>query len=147
MRMAGGQMAALADRIEDMIKTRPWVKFHGMVTKRELMAHFQQASVWIYPANFIETFCITAWEALAAGVWPIVRDMGALKYTMKDAIAKGMCEVLDTDCETDAEVQVWAERVVEAVKERKYKRVNVNAHDLSWAKVADAFIKEMGLSA
>ncbi len=145
MRMNGGAMAQLADRIEKMISERPWVKYHGMVTKKELMTHFKESSTWIYPANFIETYCITAIEALVAGVYPIVRDMGALKYTMKEAIAKDMCEVLNVDCETEAEVGIWANRVVEAVIDQKFKKVSVKAEDYSWDKVADKFIEELGL--
>jgi len=135
-----------ADTIEKMIAERPWVKYHGFVNKKTLMQHFQEAAVWVYPANFIETYCITAIEALVAKAYPIVRDMGALKYTMQEAIAKGMCDVIDTDCETDAEVAIWANRVVEAVLDEKWRKVHINPDDYSWGKVADKFIEELGLN-
>lgn len=135
-----------ADQIENKIKENDFVIYHGMVTKTVLMEHFQQASVWLYPADFIETYCITAIEALCAGVWPIVRDMGALKYTMKEAIAGGMCDVLSSDAKTEASVGLWANTLVKAIIDQKFRTVKVNPQDYSWEKVADFFIKEMGLS-
>ena len=148
MRASGHQAwIKQADDIEKMIAERPWVKYHGFVNKKSLMQHFQEAAVWVYPANFIETYCITAIEALVAKAYPIVRDMGALKYTMKEAIAHGMCDVLETDCETDAEVAIWANRVVEAVMDEKWRKVHINPDDYSWGKVADRFIEELGLGA
>jgi glycosyltransferase involved in cell wall biosynthesis len=143
--MRKGGLAEMADMIEGMIKERPWVKHHGFVNKATLMKHFREAGTWIYPANFIETYCITAIEALCSGTFPIVRDMGALKYTMKEAIEKGMCEVLSVDCETEAEVGIWANCLVDAILDRKWERVQINKHDYTWEKVADAFIKEMNL--
>lgn len=146
MRKSGQpQWIKQADDIEAMIAERPWVHYHGFVNKQTLMRHFQESAVWIYPANFIETYCITAIEALAAGAYPIVRDMGALKYTMKEAIEKDMCEFVSTDCETDAEVGIWANRVVEAVIERKWERVKIDKQDYTWGKVADRFIEELNL--
>jgi glycosyltransferase involved in cell wall biosynthesis len=143
--MKKGGLKDMAEMIERMIAERPYVKHHGFVNKRELMAHFQTAGVWVYPANFIETYCITAIEALCAGTWPIVRDMGALKYTMKEAIEKGMCEVLHTDCESEAEVAIWAHHVVEAIIDQKWKRVSIDPKNYSWGLVADAMLKEFGL--
>lgn len=143
--MKKGGLKDMAEMIEGMIAERPWVKHHGFVNKKELMLHFQEAGVWVYPANFIETYCITAIEALCAGAWPIVRDMGALKYTMKEAIAKDMCEVLHTDCENDAEVGIWAHHVVEAIIDQKWKRVKISAENYSWERVADRMLEEFGL--
>ena len=34
-----------------------------------------------YPSTFAETFCITLLDALAAGLEPIITDLGALKET------------------------------------------------------------------
>lgn len=147
MRASGQpQWIKQADDIEKMISERPWVKYHGFVNKKELMRHFKEASVWVYPANFIETYCITAIEALVAKAYPIVRDMGALKYTMREAIERGQCDVIDTDCETEAEVGIWANRVVEAIIDEKWRHVDIDPENYTWGKVADKFIQELGLS-
>lgn len=143
--MKKGGLKDLAEKIEAMIAERPWVKHHGFVNKKSLMQHFKEAGCWIYPANFIETYCITAIEALCAGAYPIVRDMGALKYTMKEAIEGGMCDVMSVDCETEAEVGIWANRLVDAILERKWQKVALNVHNYSWERAADRFIEELKL--
>lgn len=136
-----------ADQIEAKIKEHSdFVVYHGMVTKKVLMKHFKEAAVWLYPADFIESYCITAIEALCAGVWPIVRDMGALKYTMKEAIQKGMCDILTAEVKDEASVGLWANALVEAIVDQKFKKVKVNTGDYSWERVADFFIKEFSLS-
>lgn len=134
-----------ADRIEAKILDNPFVISHGLVTKRVLMKHFKEAAVWLYPNDFIESFCITAIEALCAGTWPIVRDMGALKYTLKEAIEKGMCDLLTVEVIDDASIGLWANTLVEAILEKKWERVKVEPENYSWEKVADLFIKEMAL--
>lgn len=135
-----------ADQIENKIKEHDFVVYHGMVNKQVLMRHFKEAAVWLYPADFIETYCITAIEALCAGAWPIVRDMGALKYTMKEAIAKNMCDVLTAEVKDEATTGIWANALVEAILDRKFERVKVEPESYSWERVADFFIKELGLS-
>ena len=76
----------------------------------------------------------------------LFRSVSQSRYTRQEAIAKGMCDVIDTDCETDAEVAIWANRVVEAVLDEKWRKVHINPDDYSWGKVADKFIEELGLN-
>ncbi len=134
-----------ANAIEQKIKDNDFVVYHGMVPKKTLMKHFFESAVWLYPADFIESYCITAIEALACGTWPIVRDMGALKYTMKEAIEKNMCDVLTAEVKDEASVLTWAKALVSAIEEKKYERVMIERSDYSWERVADLFIKEMSL--
>lgn len=134
-----------ADALEAKIKENSFVTAHGLVTKEVLMGHFKEAGTWLYPADFIETYCITAIEALCAKTWPIVRDMGALKYTMKEAIEKGMCDVLHSEVCNDAAVTEWAEKLLEAIKERKWEKIDIKPENYSWEKVADFFIEELNL--
>lgn len=143
MRKAG--QGGWADSLETKIKENNFVTHHGLVTKRTLMQHFKEAGVWLYPADFIETFCITAIESLCAGTWGIVRRMGALPYTLSDAIEKGMVEMLDTEVSDESSTLLWAERLVDAIKEKKWERVKVDPETHSWARVADLFIKEFSL--
>lgn len=141
MRKSG--LGAWADEIEAKVKENAdFVTMHGNVSKRVLVKHFKEAAVWLYPADFIETYCITAIEALCAGAWPIVRDMGALKYTMKEAIQKGMCDILMPEAVGEANIGIWANALVEAIVDRKWRKVDIAPNDYSWERVADFFIKE-----
>ncbi len=135
-----------ADRIEKKIKDNDFVIYHGNVSKQVLMKHFLEASVWLYPADFIETYCITAIEALCAGVWPIVRAMGALPFTMSRAISDGMCDMLDVEVKDEASTGLWANALVEAIIGAKWEKVKVDPETYSWERVADLFIKEMELT-
>jgi glycosyltransferase involved in cell wall biosynthesis len=134
-----------ADSIEKKIKENDFVEHHGKVSKKTLVKHFKEAAVWLYPADFIETYCITAIEALCAGTWPIVRPMGALPYTLKDAISKDMCDLVNFEANTEANVGIWANVLTEAIIDKKWRRVDVSPADYSWEKVGDFFIKEMEL--
>lgn len=146
--MRKGGLNDWADSIEKKIKDNSdFVVHHGMVNKSVLMKHFKEAGVWLYPADFIETYCITAIEALCAGTWGIVRSMGALPYTLKEAIEKGMVDMTDVEAVGDASVGIWANLLHKAILEKKWERVKVDPQDYSWEKVADFFIKELNLEA
>lgn len=141
-KMGAGQWA---DEIEAKIRDNPFVIAHGLVTKKDLMEHFTEAGVWLYPADFIETYCITAIEALCAGTWGIVRSMGALPYTLADAIDKGMVQMTDVEATGEANIGLWANLLVEAILEKKWERVKTDPQMKSWEKVGDFFINEMSL--
>jgi tetratricopeptide (TPR) repeat protein len=133
------------DRIEKKIEDNPFVKMHGQVSKKVLMKHFKEAAVWLYPSDFIESFAITAIEAICAGAWPIVRRMGALPFTLGPAIEKGCCDMLSVEPCTEATVGIWANVLIEAVLDKKWEKVRFDPNDFSWEHVADWFIKEMSL--
>lgn len=145
--MRKGGMADWADRIQAKIDANPFVRMHGQVSKEILMRHFKEAAVWLYPADFIETYCITAIEALCAGTWPIVRSMGALPYTLKEAIEKDMCDFIDIEADGEASIGIWANSLVEAIVGQKWRKVKVDPEHYSWERVADHFIKEFDLGA
>jgi glycosyltransferase involved in cell wall biosynthesis len=137
-----------ADRIMKHIEDhKDFVVYHGNVQKKVLIKHFMEAAVWLYPADFIETYCITAIEAVCAGAYPLVRRMGALPYTLKDALQNGMATMLDIEAiEGDpATTGLWAHHLVECLLEKRWERVRIPAETKSWEKVADFFIKEMEL--
>lgn len=133
-----------ADRIDKKIKDNDFVVYHGMVNKKILMEHFRTSGVWLYVNDFIETFCITALEALYSGCWSLVRPMGAVSYTMKDAMDRGMCEMIDVEVVDDATAGIWANRLVEAIIEKKWLKVDMPM-EKTWEKVSEFFIEEMNL--
>ncbi len=134
-----------ADSIEAKIKENDFVTMHGQVSKESLMQHFKEAAVWLYPADFIETYCITAIESLCAGTWPIVRTMGALPYTLKEALDKDMCDMLNVEADTPANIAIWANCLMDAIIDKKWQRVSVDPESYSWEKVGDRFVQEMNL--
>ena len=136
MKKAG--MQPVVDKFESMIEdNKSFVKYHGNVDKRTLIEHFMQSAVWLYPANFIETFCITALEALASKCYPMVRRMGALNHTLHDAETKGQCWMTETDCNTIEEIEFWAENLVNAVVENRWKDVTLDIEKHSWKSVSE----------
>lgn len=138
-------ISAEIQRLEAMIAERPWVKFHGNVPQVALTQAFQAASVWLYPTNFLETFCITAIEALCSGVYPVVRKFGALPYTLKDA--HGQASVIDRDCETQEDFQHWAKVVICAMTAEWQRGVKVDPERYSWRRVAAEWTELLGLKA
>lgn len=58
------------------------VFLRGRIGQRDLAAEMQQARVWSYPTGFLETSCIGAMEARAAGLAIVTSDLGALAETV-----------------------------------------------------------------
>lgn len=139
-------LGALANELRAMIAERPWIKYHGNVRQDILAGEMMEAAVWLYAPNFIETFCITAIEALSAHCFPLVRSIGALKDTLKWADATGNAKLMSIDAETIEEKQKWADELCKVIEEKRWEKMNVNPHDFSWEKVADHFVEFMGLN-
>lgn len=136
---------AEADRWESIIREHEFVKYHGMVSKKELIRHFQEACVWLYPADFIETFCITALEAMAAHAYPVVRNMGALRNTLQYALEAGECEMLDVNASSEREHDIWAKVVSQVLREKRWEKMTAYPEMFSWEKAAEGFIELMEL--
>jgi glycosyltransferase involved in cell wall biosynthesis len=143
MRKAG--LEAEANRYDRMASSEPWIHSHGMVDKKTLIAHFKDAAVWLYPTDFLETFCITALEALCSGTYPLVRAIGALPYTLGDAEAAGMCKLMDRDALCPEDYEIWANELVSSIMEERWRLVNVDPDQYSWENVTKDFIKAMNL--
>lgn len=138
-------MTAEADELDGLVREHDWVHFHGFVSKEELVKQFKESAVWLYPADFIETSCITAMESLCAGTYPLVRNMGALRYTLGDAIEKDMCTILDTDPCDMKSYQEWADELVHTIEMGLWRNVNVDLNQYSWETVTKDYIQSMNL--
>lgn len=137
----------LYNELKAMFSERPWVKYHGGVDQDRLMSEMQDSAIWLYPTDFMETSCITALEMIGNGVYPIVRDYGALPYTLKEAHDSQMAEVHDMDCATEAEYEMWAMRVEKAISEKAWERVKINMDNYGWEKVAIQWLEDLPLMA
>lgn len=64
---------------------QPGVVFRGRVPLAELTKELLSSSLWAYPTHFHENFCISALEAMAAGVPVVTSDWAAMPSTVGDA--------------------------------------------------------------
>jgi len=61
------------------------VFYHGRIGQEQLAEEMLKSSLWVYPTDFEETFCITAIEAQAAGLPIIASNYAGLKTTVSDS--------------------------------------------------------------
>lgn len=131
-----------ANKLKAEIEKRPYVKFHGNMEQTELYKELSSAKVWLYPTDFLETYCITALEMLACRVVPVVRSYGALPNTLsgcREAI------ILNQDCKTEEDFNAYAKEVVHALAQDKWKTINYDLEKHSWQNVARSWIELFSL--
>lgn len=63
------------------LQDSPNCTYHGAISQTSLAEAIKPAAFLAYPSTFEETFCISAAEAIAAGLRVIATDLGALKET------------------------------------------------------------------
>lgn len=138
-------LIALADNLRKMISERPWITYHGNTEQKELTNHLLEASMWVHPANFIESFCISALEAICAGTYPITRTLGALQDTLKEARENGDAYLFEENCSTPEEIKLWSEKVCESLENKVWEKMDVAPDKYSWKSVAEEWRKEFGI--
>jgi len=141
----GGAMVQKADMIKKLISERPWIKYHGNTEQKKMMEEFRTASMWLHPADFIETFCITALETVLSGIYPVTRKLGALEDTLREAEEKGMATLLDMDCVTTEQYDAWTKATMDALESKAWERIDVTPEKYSWENVAKEWIEMMKL--
>ena len=70
--------------IEEQGGEKAGIFLRGRVGQRELADEMGKARVWAYPTAFLETSCIGAMEARAAGLPIVTSDLAALHETVGD---------------------------------------------------------------
>jgi len=130
-------------KLEGMMKERPWVVYHGATQQEELMKHFKSAAYNVQPSDWIETSCISALELVCCGVYPIFRKIGGVADTLSEAAERGMASLVDSDCITEAQHDLYAAEVLKVMDEQKYKNVAVNADVHSWELVAKEWLNDL----
>lgn len=126
-------------RLQKMIEERPYIKFHGNLEQRHLTKELNSACAWLYPTNFLETYCITAIEMLASKVYPIVRRWGALEDTLKSAYNRGDAALVDRDCDSDDDIAYYAVLTRSVLQLKAWEKMG-DDEDHSWKKVAESWL-------
>lgn len=80
MRAYQAQEKSFAALYEDACRN-PRIRYHGGIGQRALAQAFRRAAYLVYPSTYIESYCIVAQEALAAGLKVVSNDLGALPET------------------------------------------------------------------
>jgi len=74
--------ASIIEQINNLGREEGGIFTHGRVNQEELVKAMYNSNFWAYPTVFMETCCITALEAQAAGVIPVTSELAALKETI-----------------------------------------------------------------
>jgi len=70
-------------QIEELL-TLDGVHYHDRVSQKVLAEAQMKSSLWVYPTQFTETYCITSNEAMIAGAVPVCTTLAALATTVPD---------------------------------------------------------------
>lgn len=81
-------MAAAYDAWDQMASNLPNVSDLGALTKQQLAQVQKRVDLMVYPSTFEEVSCISAMEAMAAGLPMLCSDVGALRETCTGAGVK-----------------------------------------------------------
>lgn len=136
---------AEVERIQKLMAGKEHIVYHGNLPQDELTEELESACVWLYPTNFLETFCITSIEMLCSGVYPVTRRWGALQNTLETAEALGMATLLETAGDTPENVSPYVREVVHAILDKKWERVLVDPSAFSWKSVAEEWLEILQL--
>lgn len=138
-------LGQMADEFKKEFESNPWIKYHGNVEQRQMYRDVSDAVMWLHPCNFIETFCITALEMLALGVYPVTRRLGALANTLADAEKSGHAIMLNHDCITDEEINGYVAAATKVLDNKLWQGMTFDTSKHDWSKIADEWIDFMGL--
>lgn len=135
-------LKALQDTLKSMMDERKdWVIYHGATQQDVMMEHFKKAAYCVQPSDFIETSMISAMERVLCGVYQIIRKVGGAVDTLAEAESLGMATLVDSECITELEYQVYVDATNKAIEEEAYKRVNMSAEKFSWESVAKEWVE------
>ena len=69
-------------KVFDECREHPAINYHGFVPNSQIRDALKEAHIFAYPSIWPETSCISAIEAMAAGVIVVCPDYGALQETV-----------------------------------------------------------------
>lgn len=131
------------EMMQALIAERPWISYYGNIEQSLLAERIAAAGCWLYPTNFMETFCITAIEMLCAGTPMVVRKWGALPDTLEKFATHPAVKILDMDCNSPAEIDAYAAAVQGIILSEPV--LKVDPEQFSWESVAREWIEFLKL--
>lgn len=123
----------------------PGIVWHGRVPQDQLAREFLEASVWLYPTYFHETFCITALEAQLAGAIPITNHLAALAETVYSGI------VINGDVRTpevqEQFIRATIDTLLTPLEERRsfHDAVIDSVRVHTWTEISIQWLRELGM--
>lgn len=137
-------LADLRIKLEAMYAERKdWIVYHGATEQRALMESYARSAYCIQPSDWIETSKITALEMACAGVYQITRAVGGCIDTLAPITEKKMATLVESDCLTESDYDLYAQKVIEAIEAEAYKNVFVDADQYSWKAVAEQWLQDL----
>lgn len=137
-------LGELAKNLKAMMDERKdWVVYHGATQQEDLMKSYKASAYCVQPSDWIETSMISAMELTCAGVYPVMRRIGGVADTLAVAESLGMATLIDSDCITEREHDLYASAVIQAIEAEAYKRVKIDAETLSWKTVAEEWLRDL----
>lgn len=134
----------LRKHLEAMLEERKdWVIYHGATQQVELMQSYAASAYNVQPSDWIETSCVSAMELVACGVYPIFRKVGGVADTLAGAERDGMATLVDRDCITESDHDVYAEAVIAAMDRNACAGVSLDPNSVSWEKVAEEWLRDL----
>ena len=119
---------ALNEKFKAIFSNMFQVFYYGKVSRQKLLNIQKTAEIMVYPGNYDENFCIAAAECMAAGVVPIVSDIGALKTT----VGEGGIVIDGTPNDGDYEKK-FVDKVCELLENRKrLKELSIKAREIAF---------------
>ena len=82
-------------------------------------------------------------EHLCSGVYQITRAIGGCVDTMAQASQAGMATLVDSECITDAEHEVYVQATLQAMREQAYLRIQVDPNQFAWETVAEEWLIDL----
>ena len=122
-------------QIEELMK-QDGIHYHDRVSQKVLADGQMKASLWVYPTEFTETWCITATEAMLAGAIPVCTTLAALGTTVPDG-----CGVKVAKPEECLEMTAQLLRNPELQKTYRENGRKYVAATCGWPTVADRWIQ------
>lgn len=143
---ANGPDAVPSEKMAEMLRSIPDTYIHGNILQHQLAREFMKSGLLFYPNSYLETSCITAMEAMAAGCPVVTTAAGALPETVRDGgllisgtpgtveYGNSFIEAVDKLLSNEELWRAYSERA----RERAFR-------EFSWEACADRFEKVLAM--
>lgn len=114
--------------------------FTGMLSPRKLAAMYRRCSLFVFPSQVPEAFCLSAWECMSHGVVPVAYGLGALA-PLAECGAKIVRPGDEDDLFRQAALLLENPELADRVRRNMLRRVT--ARTCNWEMVADQWCSKV----